>query len=63
MRFIFAFFVTTSLVVTGCETFSDSDAQNAQLSVKFEVVTPSANAGSHPGFAIPPWLVALHHRP
>ena len=45
MRFMLAFWVALALVVTGCDTFSDSDAQNAQLTVKFEVVTPSATAG------------------
>lgn len=44
MRFILTFLAAVSLVVTGCDTFSGSDAQTAQVSVQFKVIAPPANA-------------------
>lgn len=44
MRSLFAFSVALLLIGTGCDATSNSDTQNAQLRVQFEVAAPAANA-------------------
>ena len=44
MRSLFAFSAAILLIGTGCDATSNSDTQNAQLRVQFEVTVPAANA-------------------